>query len=114
MMTAVVYDGTLPEGVLIADRTNPWIEVDGEPVDWERWSLANLDKLDFDGCEEGCGAGGTPLAGVIAPMDTVIGVQRCDTCDVFPGDLEAAQALAATVGGVVMFEPMSDSEGVLV
>jgi hypothetical protein len=37
-------------------------------------------------------------------MDTAEGVQRCDICDIYDGDLSAAQALAALVGGVVKFQ----------
>ena len=34
MSATLTYDGTLPDGVMIASETNPWVEVDGEPVDW--------------------------------------------------------------------------------
>ena len=36
---------------------------------------------------------GCLLRGVIEAMDTPEGVQRCDECDLYPGDLEAAAAL---------------------
>jgi hypothetical protein len=97
-VTDVRYAGP-GETRLIADQTNPWVEVKGQPIDWldasplpPRW----------DGECEDCR--GFPLPGVWAPMDTDEGIQRCDTCQVFEGDLAAAQALADLVGGVVMFE----------
>lgn len=34
------------------------------------------------------------VPGVLAPMDTAHGIQRCDACNLFPGDLDAARALA--------------------
>lgn len=53
--------------------------------------------------DEGCTCTGSPVAGTLPAMDTPEGIQRCDECQVFPGDLEAAQALADMVGGVVRF-----------
>jgi hypothetical protein len=79
--------------MMIADGTNPWVEVDGVPVDWvEREPLHPVND---------CGLCGDFLDGAIAAMDTNEGVQRCDECDLFEGDIEAAEALARLVGGVV-------------
>lgn len=90
------YDGTPFDGCIQSD-TNPWVEVAGVPVDWtardqSTWTVCPCEDM-----------GSTPLAGVIAPMDTPEGVQRCDACGAFDGDLDAALALARTVGGVVRF-----------
>lgn len=73
--------------VLIARETNPWLQVDGEPVD-----LTGIDTgtpVDCDCCNDG-GA----YAGVILAMDTSHGIQMCDVCGKFEGDLEAAQHAA--------------------
>lgn len=92
----MIYTGTLPEGTLIADGTNPWIEVDGKPVDWTV-------VVGKGPCP--CGENGdVALAGVLDGMDTADGVQRCDTCGTYEGDLDAALALAELVGGTVHFE----------
>jgi len=52
---------------------------------------------------EGCDTCGAILPGVIEAMDSDEGIQRCDTCDLYAGDLEAAKALADHVGGTVWF-----------
>ena len=96
MSTATTYDGTLPDGVLIASDTNPWVEVAGEPVDWTTSTLPEA------ACP--CGEHPTVLPGVIAPIDTEEGINRCDAALLFDGDLDAALALARLVGGVVKFE----------
>lgn len=96
MTTAVIYDGTLPDGVLIEDQTNPWVEVDGVPVDWTTTDRPRVQCP----CDE---MGQVVLAGVLDAMDTPAGVQRCDACGTYDGDLDAALALARLVGGVVKF-----------
>lgn len=90
------YDGHLPDSVLIDTGTNPWVEVDGTPVDWTKSPLARTD------CP--CGEYRVILPGVLESMDTPDGIQRCDSCSTYDGDLAAALALAQLVGGVVRFE----------
>lgn len=106
-MADVTYNPAAPDRRLIADGTNPWVEVPTRTgsivVDWSQSTLAGDPDNDCDGC-----AGG-PLPGVIAPMDTEIGIQRCDTCQRFDGDLAAADALARIVGGVARFETEEES-----
>lgn len=95
-----IYDGTRTD-VMIADRTNPWVEVDGVPVDWT--------KVDLPRVECPCGEQfKVVLAGVLEAMDTPEGIQRCDTCGIYPGDLDAALALARLVGGVVKYQQEED------
>jgi hypothetical protein len=101
LMAAVTYTG--PTDQLIADGTNPWVEVDGIPVDWLDASPLPPVWTDCETCS------GTPMPGVIAPMDTAEGVQRCDICDLFDGDLSAANALARAVSGVTRFEAAENS-----
>lgn len=48
-----------------------------------------------------CGCG--PLQGVLAPINTREGVQRCDDCHTYDSDLDAALALAVRIGGEVKF-----------
>lgn len=53
-----------------------------------------------------CDQCGTLMAGVFSTADSdtgAISVQRCDACAVYPGDLDAAWALAQRVGGAVWF-----------
>jgi len=94
----LTFTGELAEGVYIATGTNPWVEVDGKPVDWTQRDLAVAPDNDCDTCCD------QTIPGAIAAMDTDIGIQACDNCKRFPGDLEAAQALADLVGGTVKFE----------
>lgn len=91
---------------LIASRTNPWVEVNGEPVDWTDpvWNNQRVVRPQCDTCN------GTILPGVIEAMDSNEGIQRCDECDTYPGDLEAAWQLARLVDGVVVYETGEDDE----
>jgi hypothetical protein len=104
-VTIATYRGQ-PVEAMIADRTNPWVEVPTRTgpvvIDWTHSRLAGDPANDCEGCSGG------PLPGVIAPMDTDEGVQRCDTCQKFDGDLAAAHALALLVGGVVKYEIEED------
>ncbi len=92
------YTGHLPADICIADDTNPWIEIDGSTVVWPHPDLIPDAANEYEACA------GAPLPGVLAPMDSEIGIQRCDTCQVFDGDLPAALALAALIDGVVKYE----------
>ena len=90
-MTAVQYTGQL-DGVLIADQTDPWLQhPDGTEVDL----LPHLADLTPGPCEEDC-AGGFFAPTSNGPADQ--GIERCDACNVYEGDLEAAAALAALIG----------------
>lgn len=104
MSPTATYDGT-PITAMIADRTNPWVEVDGVPYDWATDTHPSDPTI-----EPGCTCFGSPIAGTIPAMDTDHGIQRCDECGVFEGDLEAALALAALVGGIVRFEVETDTD----
>lgn len=72
-------------------ESDPWLETpDGEVVSLAP-HLATLER----------GACGDCRAGFFAPTDngpTDQGVERCDECDTYDGDLEAALALAAVIG----------------
>ena len=102
MSTVETYTGA-PTGSLIADGTNPWVEVAGEPVDWTVYHGPRAECPCGDGHD-------VPVPGVIAPIDTADGVNRCDAAQLFDGDLDAALALARLVGGVVKFEVATDDE----
>lgn len=95
-MKVTTYDGTLAKGVMIAGYTNPWVEVDGQPVDWSKTVLERRECP----CEDW---GTVLLPGVLDSMNSAYGVQRCDACGIHDGDLDAALALARLVGGVVHF-----------
>lgn len=75
-------------GAVIESETNPWIKgPDGIAIKF------------LPGFHNGlCGEGIHWGPGVLAPMDTDEGIQRCDACDLFPGDLEAAAAVARIYG----------------
>lgn len=93
------FDGS-PSSSLIESGTNPWVEVDGQPVDWV------ASPLPRQPCP--CGEmGRVILAGVLDGTDTPQGIQRCDICSTYVGDLEAALALAQLVGGTVKFHEES-------
>lgn len=53
--------------------------------------------------------GDSPVPGAIAaPAGSLSGrmiVQACDTCQLFPGDLDAAWAVAQALGGRAYFRP---------
>ncbi len=87
-------------GVVIASETNPWLQVNGEPVDLTGMMLEgnhDCDCYQFSGAQLG--------------MDSETGIQRCDTCLRFDGDLEAAAAVAEALTEMtgkehtVWFEP---------
>jgi len=83
---------------VIESETDPWIcDAEGTPLD-----LTSFNDNLVDGP---CGNGGHAIPGVIAPMNSEFGIQRCDECDVYPGDLDAAQALAdhLDIGATVWF-----------
>lgn len=90
------YDGILAPWVLIEEDTDPWVEVNGEPVDWTSSTLPRVP------CP--CGENGEVVEpGVLDGMNSPHGVQRCDACSTYDGDLDAALALARRVGGVARF-----------
>jgi hypothetical protein len=94
--TVTEYAGERTD-VLIAGHTNPWVEVDGKPVDWTDAPLPPRPGSTCDGCA------GEPIPGVATAMDDRDGIQRCDSCALFAGDLDAAKALADLLGGRVFF-----------
>lgn len=100
---------SVADGVLIADGTNPWLELDGEPVDLTQPDLAPREQCP---CEEWAPV---IVPGVLEAMDDDYGVQRCDACDLYDGDLEAALALAKALGPefTVHFE-IAEDEGEIV
>lgn len=80
--------------------TDPWLErPDGTLVDLAD-HLARLPRGECGDCR----------AGFFAPTDngpTLQGVERCDECAVYDGDLSAASALAGLIGPdvIVRFQP---------
>jgi hypothetical protein len=88
--TARQYDPTDID-VMLASETDPWLQrPDGSEVDLE----PHLAPLAVGDCGECRG-------GFFAPTDngpTGQGIELCDACNKFPGDLDAAVALAALIG----------------
>lgn len=79
-------------GAVIESETSPWITApDGSVV-----SFLTSDLLLTGG--GGCMEDIHFIPGVLAPMDTDEGIQRCDACNIYPGDLEAAAAVAKIYG----------------
>lgn len=95
-MTAVRYQGE--EDAQIAFGTDVWLQTtDGAEVDLESL-LDGVSLNDLEGmpsslerweCET---CAGVPMHGVFAPVNGN-GIERCDECDLYPGDFEAAVAL---------------------
>ena len=76
--------------VTIAEGSDPWLQRDGSVVNL-RPHLARLSP------DPDCDCPG----GVFAPTGngpTDQGIERCDECQTHPGDLAAAEALAALIG----------------
>lgn len=87
-MTSNEVQWTGSETAVIESETNPWIkDPSGIPI-----SFASADVTGP------CGEAIHFIPGVLAPMDTDEGIQRCDQCELYPGDLEAARAVAETFG----------------
>lgn len=75
-------------GALIESETNPWIKnPSGEAI-----------KLLPGFLGGGCGESIHWTRGVLTSMDSDEGIQRCDACGIYPGDLEAAAAVAKIYG----------------
>lgn len=78
---AVRADSVDLDAVDLDPDTNPWIEVDGEPVG----------AIDPHALE---------VVGILTGCDDGYGVQRDDESDRYDSDVEAALALAEAIGGV--------------
>jgi hypothetical protein len=80
------------DSVRYAEQTDPWLQwPDGSVVDL----LPHLMALPVGECDEEC------HGGFFAPTGngpTGNGIERCDTCQVHDGDLDAALALALVIG----------------
>ena len=90
------------EDVTLADGTDPWLQhPDGTVVDL----MAHLARLPVGQCEECRGGLFAPTGN--GPTDQ--GVERCDACSQYVGDLHAATVLAELIGqGVsVWYQPAS-------
>lgn len=75
------------ESAVIESETNPWLQwPEGGPIDLTPY---------IGGPGPDCPDCGGLLSGVLN-MDSVFGIQRCDTCEKYPGDLDAAKALRDT------------------
>lgn len=98
-MNAVQWNGSY-EGVMIESDTDPWLEVDGKRIDFRYAAIVP------GTCEEG----GHLIDGVLGMHDC--GIERCDACDLFDGDLSAALAYAEhlNVGATVWYFPAEDDE----
>lgn len=89
-MTAAQFTGETDQ--LIASGTNPWLHnAMGQPIDLEKLRRPQKNHT-CDSCED------SPVVGAIIAMDTPDGIQRCDACEVFDGDLTAALAVAKYIG----------------
>ncbi|WIB65365.1 hypothetical protein [Curtobacterium sp. MCBD17_040] len=91
------WDGS--GNAVIARETDPWLrDANGQDI-----NLARFSKHPVDGP---CGERIHAIPGVLAPWNGN-GVERCDMCGLYEGDLEAATALAASIGPdvTVWYEP---------
>lgn len=84
--TETQWDGS--EGAVFESETNPWVkDPSGVAISFTESNMLGP-----------CGEMIHFIPGVLAPMDTDEGIQRCDACEIYPGDLEAARAVAKTFG----------------
>ena len=94
----VLYEPPLADDVFIAYGTEVWLQEGDVALDlaWVRDNLPDTLEAapltDDSGCDTCCNGF---IDGAIAPMNDEYGIERCDACDVFAGDFEAAAALAA-------------------
>jgi hypothetical protein len=105
---SVQYTGQ-EDSMMIAYGTDVWLkDADGKEADLETL-LAAL-PVDLTNLCEGCE--GSPVIGARAPSNGPSEVERCDTCETFAGDFEAAQAVAARLGEgfTTWFEPAGSDE----
>ena len=86
----------LQTDVALLAEEDPWVETAEGMVDW----INDIDgdvllpaPTDPAECPETC------HAGILVACNDEYGVQRCDQCQVYDGDIEAAIALANIVGG---------------
>jgi hypothetical protein len=89
---------------MLASQTDPWLQVGDTVVD-----LDDLPEVDGP-CEE---MGHVAIPGVLHMGGNGPNwIERCDSCDLFPGDLHAAQALAdhLSIGAVVWLLPNTESD----
>lgn len=75
------------DDVTIAFGTDAWLETAGGIV----LDLTNYEPSTTSDCGT-CGWG--LLAGIFAPVNDEFGIEACDECRRYPGDLDAARALA--------------------
>jgi hypothetical protein len=104
VLAAKQYTGTLPDAETIADQSDPWLQYPWGSV---VRVLEFIEALPAGSCEEDC------HGGYFAPTSngpTGDGIERCDTCNVFEGDLDAALALAATIGPDITVWYLTDNE----
>ena len=94
MRTDKHYTGTMAPGAVIAIHTDPWLQdaETGDPVDLHPFAPTDPRPLRLDDCE--C-LEWAIIPGVFAPCNDQYGIEAHDDCRAFPGDLEAAEALAA-------------------
>jgi hypothetical protein len=105
---SVQYTGQ-EDAMMIAYGTNVWLkDADGNEADLETL----LKALPVDGSNTCEGCEGSPVIGARAPSNGPSEVERCDSCETFGGDFEAAQAVAARLGDgfTTWFEPAGSDE----
>ena len=90
-------------GVMLADQSDPWLQRPDGSIVTIAWHLVLVSTGECGDCR----------GGFFAPTEngpTDQGIERCDECNVYAGDLDAALALAALIGPdiTVWFEPDTD------
>ncbi|MCK0441121.1 hypothetical protein MUG78_17110 [Gordonia alkaliphila] len=83
--------------IVLALGTNPWL-ADNSGTIIDLTAVSGTRSSECGQC--------APIPGVVAPVDTEFGIQRCDECSIYAGDFEAAFALAQYLNPeyVVMYE----------
>lgn len=87
------WNELLDDDVLIAFGTNVWLVSGEEPINLQAL-LHETDSFPVASGNPCYQCWPEPLPGVLTAMNSEDGIERCDNCTLYEGDLEAARALA--------------------
>lgn len=100
MTSARKWEG---EDAVIEFETAPWLQIGDALVD-VGLATKHWDVAEGNPCST---CAGSKLLGALFPHNGYFCIERCDECELYPGDLHAARAVAARIGEhvAVWYEP---------